>query len=716
VNLLVSRKSLVRPDSISSKRMKDAFEEPARMGLHSRCVATNGRLQPDCTVPSSPPLNQTLEFKCRAGKTGVDRAVLSLTMGNELLRAVARQNFSPLPAPDITELERSYYKVREGLMSRISRISFARVIRCWIVLAGSSLLAISANAAEQPGAPRGGPDTTIDKTTAQALCHPAAMGSPYIPVDSWVYPAMLRLYSLGFIDHIYLGMRPWTRASMSNMLDEAGAKIEDDKGDAAADEAEGLYEALSHELRQDIEGPCQSPRIFTRVESVYSSMRSITGTPLRDSYHFGSTIINDYGRPYANGFDNYSGASGYAAAGRFQIYARGEFQEAPSAAGYSSTLASKLAVIDQTTYYLNTKNLLPPALQATIPVGPIAEASQGRVMEAYVSATIANHVISFGKQDEWLGPAQGASMAYSNNAENVYAFRVNRTEPLYIPWLSRFTGPFRYEFLVGPLKGHTYPIDPWMHVEKVSFRPTRDLEFGFLRTIIWGGKGHEPITIETFLRGFFSFAAPDPQVKDSSKDPGARFGSFDFSYRLPGLRNWLTLYSDSFAHDSISPPSHVSNASWRPGLYLSHVPGLPKLDVRLEGAYTDPPFHSSVGGNYMYWETIQRQGYTNSGSIMGDWMGREAKGGQGWLTWHLSGNEWLQGSFRTQKAANDFLRGGTTLSDINFQAVKRIGKDFEINGNFAFEHYKAPLYLSGQQTVTTTTIQLTWYPERKVSF
>ena len=60
--------------------------------------------------------------------------------------------------------------------------------------------------------------------------------------------------------------------------------------------------------------------------------------------------------------------------------------------------------------------------------------------------------------------------------------------------------------------------------------------------------------------------------------------------------------------------------------------------------------------------------------------------------------------------------GGTTLNDINFQVVKRIGKDFEINGNFALEHWKAPIYLPGQQTVTTTTIQLTWFPERKVSF
>jgi hypothetical protein len=39
-------------------------------------------------------------------------------------------------------------------------------------------------------------------------------------------------------------------------------------------------------------------------------------------------------------------------------------------------------------------------------------------MEAYVSAQYLNHVISFGKQDDWLGPGLGGGMAYSNNAEN----------------------------------------------------------------------------------------------------------------------------------------------------------------------------------------------------------------------------------------------------------------------------------------------------------
>jgi hypothetical protein len=253
-------------------------------------------------------------------------------------------------------------------------------------------------------------------------------------------------------------------------------------------------------------------------------------------------------------------------------------------------------------------------------------------------------------------------------------------------------------------------------VEKISLKPTRNLEFGFERTVIWGGKNHEAINLHTFLRSFFSTVNVSAATKFSPADPGARFGAFDFTYRLPFVRNWLTLYADSEVHDDVSPADAPRRASWRPGLYLSHVPNLPKLDVRVEGMTTDPPVDRSVGGQFMYYEAVQVQGYTNKGALFGDWVGREDKGGQAWTTYHLSANEWLQAGFRHQKAAKDFIAGGTTLNDFTFEAVKRFNKSLEVRGNFGFEHWKAPIYLSGQQTVTTTSVELTWFPNRKMSF
>jgi hypothetical protein len=621
------------------------------------------------------------------------------------------------------------------------RIMRFRIFSLAVPLVAWSMVALCPARAQQGGS-QGSPGTS----SAIDDCDPQVLDSPYVPVDSWIYPAVMRLYSLGYLDTVYVGMRPWTRANLQTMLDEVNSRLEDEDLGPNDNDAAKIYEALSHELRNDTQDPCAKHVRGARVESVYSVERAISGTPLRDSYHLGSTIVNDYGRPYSHGFNDYSGASGYVFAGRFLVYARGEFEGAASTTGYSATLAATLASIDGTTNFFNPTcwisgtscTPIPYNQQATIPAGPIGAASNGRLIEAYASARYAGHEISFGKQDDWLGPGLGGGMAYSNNAENIYSFRINRTEPLHIPWLSDLLGPFRYDFLVGSLKGHTYPRDPWVHIEKVSFRPDSNIEFGFERTVIWGGKGHAPITLHSFLRSFFSLSAPTAAVKDSTQDPGARFGAFDFSWRLPFVRNWLTLYTDSEAHDDVSPIDAPRRAAYRAGLYLSHVPGISKLDVRAEGfstnpSATDPIAPGGNGGQFMYWENIQRQGYTNKGVLFGDWIGREDKGGQGWITYHLSGNEWIRVGVRNQKAAKDFIEipavtdstgkivtpaveFGTTLNDIDFQAVKRIGKDIEVNGSFAYEHWKAPIYLPGPQTVTTTTVQVTWFPERKINF
>lgn len=578
-------------------------------------------------------------------------------------------------------------------------------------LATVSLLSgVFANAATGAEAPADPAVSAMPRDfRVSAPCQTSELGSPYIPVDSWMYDSLTRLYSLGYVDTAFLGQRPWTRSSVIHMLEETAAGLEDAPPSAATDEAQELYDKLWHELNIDAEGPCRAHRGQVRFESAYTVARGITGTPLHDSWHLGETITNDYGRPIENGFNSYSGVSGYATAGIFSMYARAEFQYAPSGTGYSQGLFNLLSKDDGIPVATNPR-------QDTIPLGPIGSMTNGRVMEGYVAAQVLHHQFSFGKSDAWWGPGKGGAYAYSNNAENIYSFRIDRVEPLLVPLLSRVTGPFRYQFIVGSLKGHTFFNDPWMHAEKISLKPTPNLEIGFERTVIWGGKGHVPITIHSFLKSFFSFQNVTAAEKLSRNDPGARFGAFDVSYRLPFVRNWLTFYTDSDAHDDVSPISAPRRAAFRTGLYLSHVPAVPKLDLRVEAGMDDQSTSRSVGGTFTYYETLQPQGYTNKGQIFGDWMGREAKGGQAWMTYHLSGNELIQVSYRGQKAAKDFIPGGTTLNDISAQVVKRLARDLEVKGNFTYEQYLIPVYQSGKQTVTSTTVQLTWYPTRKVSF
>lgn len=551
---------------------------------------------------------------------------------------------------------------------------------------------------------------------APAIIYSSSLGSSYVPMDSWVYPALDRLHSLGYIDSAYMGMRPWTRMSIAHMLQATADKIDANPDDT---EARSIYLALMDEFQNEAQGPSGPHSANIEFESVYTTLRGITDTPLNDSFHLGQTIANDYGRPYQAGINNYTGFSARAEAGRLSFYFRGEYQHAPAATGYSLPMA---------TYLSQNIDLIPFASnpdQATIPLGPIAAANDFRILEASISYHLLGHEISFGKNDQWLSPALGGAMSWSTNAEAPYTFEINRVEPLYVPLLSRLTGPFRYEFFVGSLKGHTFPNDPWVHMEKISFKPTHNLEVGFERTVIWGGKGHgcldattntivpcdEPITLHTFLKSFFSIQNVTAAEKFSRNDPGARFGSFDFDWRLPFLSHWVTLYSDSIVHDDVSPISAPRRSGVRPGIYLSHFPGLTHLDLRVEGVSTDPVSDASSNGNFLYYEGVQKQGPTNKGHLFADAIGRDAKGGQAWLTYHISPQEDAQFSYRDVKVDQKFIPSGTTQNDYQFAVRKRFLSDFEARGWVQYERWVAPFYKPGVQHDTTVQAQITWFPK-----
>jgi hypothetical protein len=550
--------------------------------------------------------------------------------------------------------------------------------------------------------------------------HRDELGSTYIPVDSPIYPMALRLYSLGYLDSAFIGVRPWTRRVLLHMLQKSTSQIVSDNNQQAMEILAKLQDYLAGEV------PAKG---FTRgriygADTVYTRLMGIDGQTLRDSFHLGQTIVNDYGRPYEPGFNAIAGFSTINEWGRFSLYVRGEYQHSPSGPGYGLAMANQLSCTDEICPFAP-----PNDPQATIPYGTQLAQNPFRLVEATLSFHLLGHEISGGKSDSWNGPGLGGAMLWSNNAEDIYSFRINRVEPMTIPLFSRILGPLRYDFFVGSLKGHTAPNSPWIHTETASLRPTKDFEFAFERSVIWGGQGFEPVTLHTFLKSFFNFndTETDPAAKGSRNDPGARFSDFTFSWRLPYLTHSVTLYLDSICHDDVSPISAPRRAAYRPGLFIAHLPGAPKFDFRIEGASTDTSTLRSSGGQFNYYETIQRQGYTNKGFIMGDWIGREAKGGQAWLTYHLAADEWIQAQFLTKETPKDFVAGGVHQNDYKIDVVKRIHHDFELDASIQSERWRAPvpltnptaplqviggpLYFPNAQINTTIAAQLTWHPK-----
>jgi hypothetical protein len=163
-------------------------------------------------------------------------------------------------------------------------------------------------------------------------------------------------------------------------------------------------------------------------------------------------------------------------------------------------------------------------------------------------------------------------------------------------------------------------------------------------------------------------------------------------------------------HDDSSTLSAPRRAAFRPGIYLSHVPGVTRLDLRVEGVYTDFPTSRSQGGQLFFYEAAYHDAYTNKQFILGDWIGREGKGGQAWLSYHLSPSELLQVSARHAKNAADFVPGGTTQNDIALNFVHNVKDLVELKAFGQVEFWKAPILASGPQKDLALGLQVTYTP------
>src|SRR5258707_7718873 len=94
----------------------------------------------------------------------------------------------------------------------------------------------------------------------------ANMGSPYVPLDSWVYPAFDRLAALGYVNGGMFGMRPWTRLECARLLSEAQDQASGN--DAASSEAQQLLNSLVQEFSFETESSGGRNNRQLRAESV----------------------------------------------------------------------------------------------------------------------------------------------------------------------------------------------------------------------------------------------------------------------------------------------------------------------------------------------------------------------------------------------------------------------------------------------------------------
>jgi len=547
------------------------------------------------------------------------------------------------------------------------------------------------------------PDRQKDSDKDEEVRNPVNMGSPYVPIDSWIYSAFNRLIALGAVRSANVGIRPWTRMECARLLEEAREQLGDDAEPGS--NAQKIYHTLAEEFVAETDRLDGAPNLGIRLESVYTRLTGISGTPLRDGYHFGETIVNDYGRPYGGGFNNVTGVSGHAVAGPFFFYFRGESQHAPGSPSDPPQVLQAIANADLT---LPVSNATPTL-------------DRFRVIEGAIGVNFHNLQISIGKQGWWLGPGDSGALLLSNNAESFLMLKLDNVSPYRIPLLSEVLGPVRTEYFLGQLSGTQFELNgttllgpgdikpqPFIDGFKISFKPTSNLEIGMGATAMFAGPGL-PFTWANFIKTFYSHTNDAEDV--TGQNPAKRLSAADVSYRVPHLRDWLTIYCDALAVDEISPIGS-SRPVVNPGFYIAQFPKVQKLELRAEGIHE--PLSSEFAPGFVYYGLRRyRSGYTNDGQLMGNWMGRAGRGGQAWLTYSFSPRDNFQLGYRQQEVSTLFVGGGRSV-DYSARAEKMLTHDVGLSGFLQYEQWKFPVLAPGRRIDFTSSVQLTFYPKWQI--
>jgi len=531
------------------------------------------------------------------------------------------------------------------------------------------------------------------------------MGSSYVPLDSWIYNAFERLAALGYVRSDSVMVRPWTRLECARLLKEAyDASQEEDDRRIVDPMLSSLERELAHESNL-LDG---GRNTGARVESIYARFDGISGVPLRDSFHLAQTLVDNYGRPYGQGLNGIAGVSGRTEAGPFAFYMRGEYQYASEIPAYNAAAQQAIASSDGLPFGWNMR---------------LGTTSRVRPVEAYGSVNISNWQLSFGQQSLWWGPDRSTSMILSNNAEAMPMLRLARVKPLTLPGFMNFVGPVHLDIFVAREGGVHYvrlgpsftlygnasqSLTPAPYVWGVSFslKPTENLELGVGHTTIFAGYGR-PLNLKTFLHTF-SLTGNGQAV-----DPGKRTTEFNFSYRVPGLRKWLVLYSEAFAYDNPLDRISFQRYAFDPGIYLPQIPGVRKLDLRVEDVNTNLPGLKEQA--YFYANAHYAQGYTNHGQILGSWIGRQGNGGTATSTYWFTARNKASVSYRKMVADKSFLQGGR-LEDFSGSITWMVRPWIELSATSQYETWNFPLLASATRSDTSTSFAVRLFPNARFGF
>jgi hypothetical protein len=417
------------------------------------------------------------------------------------------------------------------------------------------------------------------------FCAVSTEASTYVPLDDYAYEMTAHLEAEGVIESGLTSMKPLSRKEMARLAIEAEKNA---AGKSASIRAMAGY--LKERFADEING-----RRF---------VKPIDSLSLRYAYNSSDAqalIYNNNGDQYRKGSNERADLTSMAELGWLSFYVTPEVRYPDND---TEPLKSAQKAVDS-------------PLVCGSDCDAVWDSDKGvdiSLKSAYAVASFLGLDLIAGKAPQWWGPGYHGALLLSNNAEPFTMIRIENPEPVLLPWIFRYLGPFRVAFFVTKLEHDRNDVpEPYFWGMRLDFKPHPRVEIGLQRTAILCGEGRT-CDAGTWWK---SFTGRGENVSDV--EAGDQKAGFDIKVTMPFRVQPVQIYTEISGEDEAN--GTPSRLAYLGGIYLPRILGADKLSFRAEYA-TD---HIDGHPNYWYWHHIYQSGYTYNGRIIGHHMGSDSK-------------------------------------------------------------------------------------------
>jgi hypothetical protein len=208
-----------------------------------------------------------------------------------------------------------------------------------------------------------------------------------------------------------------------------------------------------------------------------------------------------------------------------------------------------------------------------------------------------------------VGQGRHGSLVLTNNADPFDMIRLTNPNPVLLPWIFKYLGPFRFDLFLTELEDSRVVPEPYFGGLRLEIKPFPWLSLGACRTVMFGGDGRPSVGFSDFM------TIVSGKNLSGDDDTSNSIAGLDARLKIPSM--WgLELYGELGGEDENS--GFIDGFAYLYGVYLPQLEPSGRTSLRIEYAdisHLDPWYRHSA----------YQSGYTYRKKIMGHHVGGEAE-------------------------------------------------------------------------------------------